>query len=190
MMDILIMRIIAVLICLTLICEVSSYRLGVGNTNINQKREINYCDPNPCQNGGVCATRTHDFICTCDAGYHGTTCEQVLSEGAVRFVSDLKYYLHEGRVEVYHNGTWVKVCAHDLDYNAAPVICKQLGYPHGEVTVLYDEGTRQNWLDSVSLKCAGSESGINECSLGYECPYVSREYQGVKCWLEDGEHIL
>lgn len=34
-----------------------------------------YCDPNPCQNGGVCEARMAGFHCTCTAGFHGRRCE-------------------------------------------------------------------------------------------------------------------
>ncbi|XP_072043861.1 galectin-3-binding protein B-like [Amphiura filiformis] len=170
MMDIFNMHIIAVLICLALICEVSSYRPDVGNTNINQKRSGCNSYHDPCRNGGVCTNRTDGTggFCTCAAGYIGPMCEYVLSEGAVRLVSNKTgTVIEEGKVEVYHNGIWGTVCDHDLDEHVADVVCQQLGLLHGVVSSgpFYGEGTAEKWLDGV--KCTGEEGRINECHLGW-----------------------
>ena len=37
--------------------------------------DINDCDPNPCQNGGVCNDQVNGFTCDCQAGYDGDVCE-------------------------------------------------------------------------------------------------------------------
>ena len=33
------------------------------------------CADNPCGRNGACAPRDSDFLCTCDSGYYGNTCE-------------------------------------------------------------------------------------------------------------------
>ena len=39
--------------------------------------DVDDCDPNPCQNGGVCTdTGTNSFTCQCASGFTGTTCDQ------------------------------------------------------------------------------------------------------------------
>ena len=37
--------------------------------------EIDACDPNPCQNGGICDYLAGNFTCTCSDGYEGLNCD-------------------------------------------------------------------------------------------------------------------
>lgn len=38
------------------------------------------CDPNPCQNGGVCVDDLNEYICKCPAGFTGDNCERSCSK--------------------------------------------------------------------------------------------------------------
>ncbi|XP_045188010.2 fibropellin-3-like [Mercenaria mercenaria] len=48
------------------------------NDFIDQKK--NECDPNPCQNGGVCEDRVNQYTCNCASGWRGKNCERDVNE--------------------------------------------------------------------------------------------------------------
>ena len=71
----------------------------------------------------------------------------------------------EGRLEVYHNGTWGTVCDDGFTDIAAKVVCYSLGFGgfRREVNIsLYGIGRGQIWLDDI--RCSGSERHVSECS--------------------------
>ena len=35
----------------------------------------NNCDPNPCQNGGICEDLVNTYLCNCEPGFTGYNCE-------------------------------------------------------------------------------------------------------------------
>ena len=38
--------------------------------------DVNYCDPEPCENGATCTVEVDDYSCACMAGYEGKNCSQ------------------------------------------------------------------------------------------------------------------
>ena len=74
----------------------------------------------------------------------------------------------EGRVEIFHAGTWGTVCDdkwHQYDNNKnALVVCKSLGFASGTAKTKpsgFGEGSGQIWLDDV--ECVGTELRLENC---------------------------
>ena len=92
---------------------------------------------------------------------------------------------HEGRVEVYHNGTWGTVCGDGWDLRDATVVCRQLGNLKAEAAVLGSAwfGAGSGPILFSELSCIGNESVIAECghddSGGHNCSHS--EDVGVVC---------
>eukprot|EP00057_Strongylocentrotus_purpuratus_P009230 XP_011663704.1 PREDICTED: deleted in malignant brain tumors 1 protein [Strongylocentrotus purpuratus] len=91
----------------------------------------------------------------------GVRCQtSIVNDGSLRLAGGAT--IHEGRVEIYHNGYWGTVCNDNWDTTDADVVCRQLGY--AGVDVLIDGGTGLGpiWLDEVA--CDGSEAMLSSCS--------------------------
>ncbi|XP_053524644.1 deleted in malignant brain tumors 1 protein-like [Artibeus jamaicensis] len=70
----------------------------------------------------------------------------------------------EGRVEVYHNGTWGTVCDDFWDINAARVVCQQLDCGEGIGALgssYFGAGMGHIFLDNV--QCRGNETTLGQC---------------------------
>ena len=93
----------------------------------------------------------------------------------------------EGRVEVYHNGTWGTVCDDGWDIDDAGVLCKQLGFP-GAAHVFGDahfgRGDGTIWL--TNLDCTENDTDLSTCSHDgwglHNCTHG--EDAGVVCHCE------
>ena len=91
---------------------------------------------------------------------------------------------HEGRVEVYHNGTWGTVCSDGWDLLDATVVCRQLGYIKAAAVLGSARfGAGSGPILFSELSCIGNESVIAECghdnSGGHNCSHS--EDVGVVC---------
>lgn len=73
----------------------------------------------------------------------------------------------QGRVQMFHNGTWDEVCGNSWDLKDASVVCRQLGFPGALVAVRSSDfqrtdGKRGNlWIHNVH--CIGNETALQEC---------------------------
>ncbi|KAF7480964.1 Hypothetical predicted protein [Marmota monax] len=70
----------------------------------------------------------------------------------------------EGRVEIYHNGTWGTVCDDLWSLPAAQVVCQQLGCGAALAaprSSLFGDGSGPIFLDNV--RCTGNETNLGQC---------------------------
>lgn len=93
----------------------------------------------------------------------GVVCGGVTRTSAIRLANGTTRA--EGRVEIFHNGTWGTICDDQVDRNFAVVVCRQLGFPTGNVGLrkeaFFGPGKGQIWLDDVT--CQGDESVLDNC---------------------------
>ena len=98
--------------------------------------------------------------------------------------------IHTGTVEIFHAGEWGGICVEaaslrvPVDLLAAGTICRQLGFPHGNVVSSVIPGPTPLYLDSYNgplddlveseasgrvwlngLQCFGNERRVLDCSL-------------------------
>jgi lysyl oxidase-like protein 2/3/4 len=97
------------------------------------------------------------------------------TEGDIRLVGG---YPYEGRIEIFHSGSWGTVCDDRFDFNDGEVICRQLGFD-GVERVLhsghsYGQGTGEIWMDG--LQCTGRESKLASCHFNgfgrHDCHHI------------------
>ena len=70
----------------------------------------------------------------------------------------------EGRVEIFHDGSWGTVCDDGWTLNNGHVVCRQLGYSGAEritIGASFGLGSGYIWMDQVT--CSGTESALAEC---------------------------
>ncbi|MEQ2164387.1 hypothetical protein GOODEAATRI_006250, partial [Goodea atripinnis] len=69
-----------------------------------------------------------------------------------------------GRVELFHDGQWKRVCSSDWGKEAADVVCSEIscGSPVQSATQYFGEG---QGLYGIKANCAGNETSISKCML-------------------------
>ncbi|XP_028514184.1 uncharacterized protein LOC110236530 isoform X2 [Exaiptasia diaphana] len=88
---------------------------------------------------------------------------------------------NQGRVEIYKYGWWKKICTwnHNLNNNAASVVCRSLGLSHPTYVLNYRAfyGTSFPMHFVEDFRCTGTETSLEECSStdpSSRCPYYLR----------------
>ncbi|XP_030855777.1 deleted in malignant brain tumors 1 protein-like [Strongylocentrotus purpuratus] len=90
---------------------------------------------------------------------------------------------HEGRVEVFYNGSWGTVCDDSWSIYDARVVCRSLGYqdslsaPH---SARFGQGSGPIWMDDVD--CRGNETHI------FDCPHNG--FESHNCYHEEDASVV
>ncbi|MBU1220707.1 DUF4215 domain-containing protein [Myxococcota bacterium] len=144
----------------------------------------------------VSCTGTEDYLHRC--AHKGTDdcgtgealgVECMPGEGDVRFVDGP--HGMEGRLQVYHSGTWGDVCDDTLENSSSHwygtyTVCAQMGHKFGSFLDNTYTGSGSFHLDDVS--CTGSEIRITDCTHStwgtHNCG--ASEAAGMRCsvWTE------
>lgn len=123
--------------------------------------------------------------CVPPSPYLKTLKHQLEGDGIVRLRGSP--YPWQGRVEVYHEGYWHKVCDHDWDIRDANVVCRELGYGTASEAITkardyFGQGFSQILLSE--LACTGTEKNLKQCGhpgyyLHSSCGHMDNA--GVRC---------
>ena len=94
----------------------------------------------------------------------------------------------EGRVEVFHRGSWGTICDDGFDAADAVVVCNSLGFTGTSEAVSsagFGQGSGTIFLDDVA--CSGIEASLTQCAHAgwytHNCGH--QEDVGVRCALDD-----
>lgn len=84
---------------------------------------------------------------------------------AVRLVGESEVAPLRGRVEIFYNGSWGRVCGYGWDLTEAKVVCRQLGFERtlkaASQTSDSEEHKGKIWMNNVG--CTGRENSLKEC---------------------------
>ena len=92
---------------------------------------------------------------------HITFCNLFVVDASIRLSDGSNE--QEGRVEIMYQGIWGTICDDGWDDTDATVVCRELGYSHGNATrqAQFGSGIGPVWLHQVG--CLGNESKLSHC---------------------------
>ncbi|KAL0153755.1 hypothetical protein M9458_050942, partial [Cirrhinus mrigala] len=122
-----------------------------------------------------CGSVTWGFQDVCQSKSAGVMCSGTRLVGGSRC---------SGRLEIFHNRTWMSVCDAAFDQQDAEVVCRELdcGAPVQVLgAAVFGKGDTRMWTQEI--QCRGNESQIHLCptsqSHKYNCSHVSEV--GLMC---------
>lgn len=78
---------------------------------------------------------------------------------------------HTGKLEIYHQNTWLPVCYSGWGRVETSVACQQLGFREGAASPVTDETIiDSHWM--VNVTCTGKENRLDACA------YADFQYNG------------
>ena len=128
---------------------------------------------------GVCQPHSLPFpmspsscCCCCHAGVPEFS-------SAVRLTGGSRPY--QGSVEVLYNGVWLPLCSDNFDRFAATIVCQQLGYERGPLSV--DNGLYPGvgWTDNTRMYLNGTCQSDSPTLLGCASYFVAPWAQCCGC---------
>ncbi|XP_060564340.1 neurocan core protein-like isoform X3 [Ruditapes philippinarum] len=127
-----------------------------GFTGCHCQRNIDDCQPNPCQNNGTCTDGVNNYTCTCPEGYSGRNCESLLVETC------------EGDWQLFESSCYWRSSS-TLSWTAAEDDCVAMGGHLVEITSQSEDDFVQ------SLGGGGTHIGLNDIDT-----------EGVHVWISSG----
>jgi hypothetical protein len=122
-------------------------------TAVTNAPTINFCNPNPCCNGGICTSYASSFICNCQSGFSGPTCTTFTQQTLPPVTNPCT------QNQCYYGGT----CVPNVHNNGFTCICAQ-GYDG-----LRCENIKQGTNACLSSPCNYGTCLPNAQTNGYTC---------------------
>ncbi|KAJ7324432.1 hypothetical protein JRQ81_017452 [Phrynocephalus forsythii] len=158
-------------------------QLGFGTIGTAQKQSCSDLGPVPIHMQSANCRGNEKMLLQCSYQKMSRTCLQGAAvANCVPLQGGEKSF--EGRVEVYHDGSWGTICDDQWDDKDAEVVCRQLGLsgsPKAVSWAHFGQGSGPILLDDV--ECSGNEFSLDQCKKSswgeHNCDHI--EDAGVTC---------
>ncbi|WAR09862.1 NETR-like protein [Mya arenaria] len=93
----------------------------------------------------------------------GVICDHMLRLTKINEDDESEIARQSGKLEIYHQNSWVPVCHDSWSQEETIVVCKQLGFVEGASRPVQDNSiTTSDWMMNVT--CSGHEYRLDACS--------------------------